>query len=583
MRVTGLTTAVPWCIATAVIALIGMAEASEIETRSTPMFPGARRFAHAVVLDSDSQQLLMYGGLAALDSTSDQFSRLDELWIFDLALNSWTQVPRTEPWPDPRNSHAMDYGSTGRAMFLFGGDGEHPCPPSLWSYSTTDRIWRPLGEASPKPVGRSWTSVTVDQRTGDPWVFFGSCAGEFAEGDNLRFHLDGEQWSKLIPPADGPWARAAHVSAYDSNTGRILLFGGFIPQVGLGPKQFVHWTGVWDFDPLLGIWGQLSSPDSSDEHFMRWAVGSYDLISDVLLVYGGIAGGRESKVSNDVWSFDMRSRQWRRLYGGDGEARMGRWAAAGAYCPCTGEQFISGGRISKTLSYASVSPDAFFIPIETHANFEWRGRQKSDILSRRRRWGVLTFPPKSDPPQGFEEGSMRLVDCSSGNTLQSVNDVSRIGGGRWKVGFEAPGSSECVALEKGHVVLTGRPVGSSVNFMANVPSDRRSARGGHELAPSATTNPIHEFALGAARPNPSSGAVNFSFTMATEGKVLIGVYDLAGRLVRTLINGNASAGPHELTWDASDDRGRRVGAGVYFYRMDAGAWRSQRKVVFLER
>jgi hypothetical protein len=35
--------------------------------------------------------------------------------------------------------------------------------------------------------------------------------------------------------------------------------------------------------------------------------------------------------------------------------------------------------------------------------------------------------------------------------------------------------------------------------------------------------------------------------------------------------------------DAADDDGRRVGAGVYFYRMDTGSWRSQRKVVFLER
>jgi flagellar hook assembly protein FlgD len=53
-------------------------------------------------------------------------------------------------------------------------------------------------------------------------------------------------------------------------------------------------------------------------------------------------------------------------------------------------------------------------------------------------------------------------------------------------------------------------------------------------------------------------------------------------LVKTLINGTAAPGPHELTWDASDDGGRRVRAGVYSYRMDAGAWRSQRKVVFLE-
>jgi hypothetical protein len=40
---------------------------------------------------------------------------------------------------------------------------------------------------------------------------------------------------------------------------------------------------------------------------------------------------------------------------------------------------------------------------------------------------------------------------------------------------------------------------------------------------------------------------------------------------------------HEAVWDATNDDGRRVAAGVYFYRMNAGAWQSQRKVVFLER
>jgi flagellar hook assembly protein FlgD len=71
--------------------------------------------------------------------------------------------------------------------------------------------------------------------------------------------------------------------------------------------------------------------------------------------------------------------------------------------------------------------------------------------------------------------------------------------------------------------------------------------------------------------------------MAKNGPASIRVYDVAGRLVKTLVSGTAEAGPHNITWDASDNGGRRVGAGVYFYRMDAGSWRSQRKVVFLER
>jgi len=91
-----------------------------------------------------------------------------------------------------------------------------------------------------------------------------------------------------------------------------------------------------------------------------------------------------------------------------------------------------------------------------------------------------------------------------------------------------------------------------------------------------------EFALGAAHPNPSSGTVSFSFTMAKQGPASIRVYDVAGRLVKMLVGGTAEAGPHDIVWNATDDGGRRVGAGVYFYRLDAGSWRSQRKIVFLE-
>src|SRR5262249_17922550 len=79
-----------------------------------------------------------------------------------------------------------------------------------------------------------------------------------------------------------------------------------------------------------------------------------------------------------------------------------------------------------------------------------------------------------------------------------------------------------------------------------------------------------EFVLGPAHPNPSSGNVSFSFTMAKEGPASIRVYDVAGRLVKSLVSGTTEAGPHDIVWNATDDGGRHVGAGVYFYRMDAG-------------
>jgi flagellar hook assembly protein FlgD len=71
--------------------------------------------------------------------------------------------------------------------------------------------------------------------------------------------------------------------------------------------------------------------------------------------------------------------------------------------------------------------------------------------------------------------------------------------------------------------------------------------------------------------------------LAGDCEVSIRVYDVAGRLVRTAVSGTQSAGPHETVWDARSDGGSRVSRGVYFYRMQADDWVSQKKVVLLDR
>jgi flagellar hook assembly protein FlgD len=59
--------------------------------------------------------------------------------------------------------------------------------------------------------------------------------------------------------------------------------------------------------------------------------------------------------------------------------------------------------------------------------------------------------------------------------------------------------------------------------------------------------------------------------------VALRLYDVSGRLVRTLVRGPMAAGVHRATWDGRDDGGRSVGSGVYFVRYDAlGGVRTQR-------
>src|SRR5207249_2411023 len=73
-------------------------------------------------------------------------------------------------------------------------------------------------------------------------------------------------------------------------------------------------------------------------------------------------------------------------------------------------------------------------------------------------------------------------------------------------------------------------------------------------------------------PNPFAHETRIAYavTNANGSQVALGVYNVAGRLVRKLVNGYQVPGSHEIAWDGRDDRGTPAMRGVYFVRC-AGA------------
>lgn len=91
------------------------------------------------------------------------------------------------------------------------------------------------------------------------------------------------------------------------------------------------------------------------------------------------------------------------------------------------------------------------------------------------------------------------------------------------------------------------------------------------------------YVLGACFPNPFNPLTTIRFGLPEQARVDLRVYDVAGHLVRTIIAGDATeAGWHEATWNGLDDRGRRAEAGVYFYRLDAGAFSETRRMTLVK-
>lgn len=81
------------------------------------------------------------------------------------------------------------------------------------------------------------------------------------------------------------------------------------------------------------------------------------------------------------------------------------------------------------------------------------------------------------------------------------------------------------------------------------------------------------------QPNPFRPQTLIRFAMPEPGRVQLRVFDPAGRLVRTLIDGAVTAGNHYALWDGRGNEGAPVGSGVYFYRFDAPGVSETRKMV----
>ncbi|MFH1071720.1 MAG: FlgD immunoglobulin-like domain containing protein [Candidatus Glassbacteria bacterium] len=93
------------------------------------------------------------------------------------------------------------------------------------------------------------------------------------------------------------------------------------------------------------------------------------------------------------------------------------------------------------------------------------------------------------------------------------------------------------------------------------------------------------FSLAQNSPNPFNPATTISYAIATDaGKVgvILEVFDIRGRLVRTLVNEEHQPGQYSYFWQGTDDFGRQLGSGIYFYRMRAGKWVATRKMVILK-
>ena len=82
--------------------------------------------------------------------------------------------------------------------------------------------------------------------------------------------------------------------------------------------------------------------------------------------------------------------------------------------------------------------------------------------------------------------------------------------------------------------------------------------------------------------NPFNPTTSINYDLPANEFVNVNVFDLMGREVKTLVNKNQVDGFRSVKWDATNNLGQPVSAGMYIYTIQAGEFRQTRKMVLLK-
>ncbi len=94
-------------------------------------------------------------------------------------------------------------------------------------------------------------------------------------------------------------------------------------------------------------------------------------------------------------------------------------------------------------------------------------------------------------------------------------------------------------------------------------------------------SPTYENRLYASFPNPFNPATKITFSIAEDASVNLSIYNVAGQLIRCLVNEYKRKNTYTEIWDGKDNNGNHVASGIYFYRLKTDSFSNSKKIVLI--
>ena len=248
-------------------------------TNMNPAVAPCPRTFHGMAYDSDNKVVVLFGG------QDNSGTLLGDTWIYNVKTNTWTNMNPAVA-PSPREANAMAYDSKNKKVVLHGLPSYYSAQAETWTYDVSTNTWTNM-EPSTLPQTGYPANLEYDSANNVMVLLFYL--------DVWTYSLDTNTWTKREPATQPPlrWT-GMDVLAYDSENGRMILFGGF---------QWYQWfDDTWAYNVKENTWTNLNpsvSPPGRGAHGIV-----YDSKNKVVVMFGGDSGWYDpGKLLSDTWIY----------------------------------------------------------------------------------------------------------------------------------------------------------------------------------------------------------------------------------------------------------------------------------------
>ncbi len=241
------------------------------------------------------------------------------------------------PRPQPQKYVSFAFDSESNQIIVFGGNihiqKAYRTTNETWAYDVAANKWTLMNPSSSPPY-LSAATMAYDSES-DRVILFGGSPGERTLMGTWAYDFNTNTWTQM---SNGPKGHLGGRMVYDAESDRIIHFGG------LNLSDWIFYDDTWAYDYNTDTWTNMKPsirPMARNYHSIV-----YDAKADRVLIFGAYEENGRQTEGYSMWSYDFNTNTWQELLPGEGTQPLGRLYSCMAYDAESDRSILFGGDVS---------------------------------------------------------------------------------------------------------------------------------------------------------------------------------------------------------------------------------------------